>query len=379
MKHTWVLCIFLALLFLGGEVSAKNFEQIALEQRPGIVAVISLNQETASLGTGFVVNPRGYVLTNYHVIQQGDLIGVKFYNGEVYDARPVAFDEDKDIAVLKIDGVGFPTVLLGNSSELKKGEAVIAIGNPLGWEGIVTPGRIKRICYVRSSTVLCGRKPKVYDYQLIETSTPLLPGNSGGPLINSRGEIIGINTLRSNYPSVNFAVPINYAKSLLSKLEREIEGLEKPMAKSYRRNDLASTKPKGSAAIQSIWLEPNILLDGEWGLRFHVNFLIRGYVGEECSVKIFFYYTDGRKVLNQTENYTAPDRQAFVQKIFIPESAETSLQSLSLFIPYYALPPDLPLQGEIVILDPMGKKLTSKMSSPFYLSTSYLQGWIPPQ
>jgi len=377
MKKAWLLSIPLMLVLSGGGVSAKSFEQIALEQRPGIVAVISLGHQGVSLGTGFLIEARGYVLTNFHVIQQGTLIGVKFYNGDIYDAEMLTYDEDKDIAILKINGADFPTVPLGNSSQLKIGEQVIAIGNPLGQEGVVTPGRIKRVCYVRSSTVLCGRKPKKYDYQLIETSTPLLPGNSGGPLINTRGEVIGVNTLRSNYPSINFAVPINYAKNLLSQLQNGANRQEKLVAKLHRRNNAFPTKEVGNALIQSLWLEPNILLEGEMGLQFHINFLIEGYARQNCSAKIFFYYSDGHKVLNRTKDYTTADGQAFVQRSFVPEYSRSSFQDFTLFIPYYALPPDLPLFAEVVIFDPFGKRLVSQSSNPFYLSTPYLQGWLP--
>ena len=162
-------------------------------------------------GTGFIIDADGSILTNHHVIEGADRITVKLSDGRSLRARLIGSDPDTDIALIKIDGQpGLPVAPLGDSSVLRMGEWVCAIGNPLGYEHSVTVGVVSFL----------GRK--LFDASLdnyIQTDAAINFGNSGGPLINSRGEVIGINAaISSRASNIGFAVPINGATAILAQL-----------------------------------------------------------------------------------------------------------------------------------------------------------------
>ncbi len=162
-------------------------------------------------GSGFIIDADGSILTNNHVIDRAERITVKLSDGRTVRARVIGADPDTDIALIKIDGqAGLPVAPLGDSSTLRMGEWVCAIGNPLGYEHTVTVGVISFL----------GRK--LFDKSLdnyIQTDAAINFGNSGGPLINARGEVIGINAaISSRASSIGFAVPINGASAVLPQL-----------------------------------------------------------------------------------------------------------------------------------------------------------------
>jgi len=162
-------------------------------------------------GSGFIIDPDGSILTNNHVIEGAERITVKLSDGRTLRARVVGVDPDTDIALIKIDGQsGLPVAPLGDSSALRVGEWVCAIGNPLGYEHTVTVGVVSYL----------GRK--LFDASLddyIQTDAAINFGNSGGPLINARGEVIGINAaISSRASNIGFAVPINGAASAITQL-----------------------------------------------------------------------------------------------------------------------------------------------------------------
>src|SRR5262249_22236364 len=163
-------------------------------------------------GSGFLIAPDGYILTNYHVIDAAERIGVTLADGRSFRAEVVGTDPAIDVALLKITGAGeLPAAALGNSDDLRVGEWVCAIGNPLGYVHSVTAGVVSFI----------GRK--LFDASLddyIQTDAAINFGNSGGPLINARGEVIGINAaISSRANSIGFAVPINQAVAILDQLK----------------------------------------------------------------------------------------------------------------------------------------------------------------
>ncbi len=163
-------------------------------------------------GSGFIINADGSILTNDHVIEHAERITVKLADGRTFRARVIGSDPDTDIALIKIESMGapLPVAPLGDSDTLRMGEWVCAIGNPLSYEHTVTVGVVSYL----------GRK--IFDASLddyIQTDAAINYGNSGGPLINTRGEVIGINSaISSKGNNIGFAVPINGATAILSQL-----------------------------------------------------------------------------------------------------------------------------------------------------------------
>jgi serine protease Do len=189
-------------------------------------------------GSGFVIDRAGFILTNHHVIDAAERISVTLADGRSFRAEVVGSDPAIDVALLKIDGSpDLPEAPLGNSDELRVGEWVCAIGNPLGYVHSVTVGVVSFI----------GRKlfdPSLYDY--IQTDAAINFGNSGGPLINSRGEVIGINSaISSRASNIGFAVPINQAVGILAQLKASGR-----VSRGYMGVLLADVTPKFERALR---------------------------------------------------------------------------------------------------------------------------------
>ena len=165
-----------------------------------------------SLGSGFIIDKEGYIVTNNHVIEDADKIKVKLKNGKEFDAEIVGRDSNTDIALIKIKSKNNLSVLqLGDSDALKVGQWVVAIGSPFGLEHTVTAG------IVSAKGRIIGSGP--YD-DFIQTDASINPGNSGGPLINMKGEVVGINTaIIASGQGIGFAIPINHAKSIINQLK----------------------------------------------------------------------------------------------------------------------------------------------------------------
>ena len=173
-------------------------------------------QRVPSSGSGFIIDKEGRILTNNHVVRDAESIKVTLNDGRTFKARTVGTDQATDVAVIKIEGPNLPVLPLGDSDRLRIGDWAIAIGNPLGdLRGSVTVGIIS--AQGRSNLNIFGGTPDFQDF--IQTDASINFGNSGGPLCNIRGEVIGINTaINTSGQGIGFAIPINLAKHVAEQL-----------------------------------------------------------------------------------------------------------------------------------------------------------------
>jgi len=221
----------------GVQLAPVSFAPIAKQADPSVVTVNvivdqvvetwggrRMRREGKGLGTGFIVDKDGTILTNNHVVAEGgteaQAISVKLSNGKELPARVVGRDQPTDIAVIHIDpkGLDLKPLVLGDSDKIDVGDWVVAIGNPFGLEHTVSQGIISAKGRTREEVPL---DPTGF-YDFMQTDASINPGNSGGPLLNLRCEVIGINSaIRANANGVGFAIPINMVKQLLPMLLRD--------------------------------------------------------------------------------------------------------------------------------------------------------------
>src|SRR5881409_716684 len=182
-------------------------------------------------GSGFIVSPDGYILTNNHVVAGADKVTVRLYDKREFTATVVGTDPNTDVAVIRIDARNLPTVGFGNSDSTRVGEWVLAIGNPLEFNFTVTAGIVSA-----KGRLLQGLPHPSYGIQdFIQTDAAINPGNSGGPLVNIRGQVVGINSAIASetgyYAGYGFAIPINLARTVMDQLvktghvERAVMGI----------------------------------------------------------------------------------------------------------------------------------------------------------
>lgn len=180
------------------------------------------NEETLGIGSGVIVSENGYIVTNWHVAgNKYSNCYVTLENGTLYNGSVVWADSDLDLAIVKINLKGLNYMSLGDSENIKVGQAVYAIGNPIGYEfqRTVTSGIISGI---NRTIKIEDNNTAVYMENLIQTDATINPGNSGGPLINSNGEMIGINSVKiTDAEGIGFAIPINIIKPIVEKFISE--------------------------------------------------------------------------------------------------------------------------------------------------------------
>jgi serine protease Do len=168
-------------------------------------------QEQRGAGSGFIIKPDGYILTNEHVVRGAQKLTVTLFGGKKFTGKVVGVDAATDLAVVKIDAEKLPSVAMGDSDQLEPGQWVVAIGNPYGLHDTVTAGIISAL----------GRSLEDPDAHgnLIQTDAAINPGNSGGPLVDLDGQVIGINeAIVANAQSIGFAIPINTATKIVDEL-----------------------------------------------------------------------------------------------------------------------------------------------------------------
>ncbi|MFH2012099.1 MAG: DegQ family serine endoprotease [Pseudomonadota bacterium] len=251
-----------------------------------------------SLGSGFIIDEDGYILTNYHVIQGADEVKVKLSDNKEFKAEIKGKDPKTDIALIKIkSGKNLPVVKLGDSDKLEVGEWVVAIGNPFGLDHTVTAG------IVSAKGRIIGAGP--YD-NFIQTDASINPGNSGGPLINLKGEVIGINTaIIASGQGIGFAIPINMAKTLIPQLKEKgkvvrgwlgvvIQKITPDLAKSFGLKEtegaLVTDVLEGSPAEKAGIKRGDIIIEVDGEKIDEVNKLSRFIatlnVGRQAKIKI---------------------------------------------------------------------------------------------
>jgi serine protease Do len=207
------------------------------------------------VGTGFVIHPKGYILTNHHVIENADEIQVSFADDRKFSARVIGSDAKTDIALIKVEtSDDLPVAPLGDSDKLEVGEWVLAIGNPFGLHHTVTAGIVS--AKGRRDISPSGRD--IYS-DFIQTDASINPGNSGGPLLNMKGEVVGINAaINAAGQGIGFAIPVNMAKVLIPQLKErgrvvrswigiQIQPVNRRLAKSFGLDE-----PKGALVAEVI-------------------------------------------------------------------------------------------------------------------------------
>ncbi|WDT77412.1 MAG: trypsin-like peptidase domain-containing protein [Candidatus Manganitrophus sp.] len=212
--------------------------------------------EMTGAGSGVIFTPDGYILTNSHVVHQADRLEVMITDGRQFGATLIGEDPSTDLAVIRIDAFGLPYASFGNSRALRVGQLVIAIGNPLGFQSTVSTGVVSALG--RSLRGVSGRLIE----EIIQTDVPLNPGNSGGPLVDSRGRVIGVNTaIIRMAQGISFSVPIDTAKWVIPQLLRHgrvrrgllaIGGQQRPLDRRLTR----ALHLNQSHAVEVISVEP---------------------------------------------------------------------------------------------------------------------------
>ncbi len=258
-------------------------------------------RKVSSLGSGFIISEDGYILTNYHVIKDATKITITLLDGKTFNAEIIGSDQIYDIALLKIKGNKLPYAVLGDSDELEIGEWVVAIGNPYGLNFSVTAGIVSAL----------GRESKTeFGIQrMIQTDAAINKGNSGGPLINLDGEVVGINSAivsqTGGFEGASFAVPINMARSILDQLKKKgvvrrgflgvtVQTIDKDLRKGFNiegENGVVVTDViRGSAAEKAGIQVGDIILkvnDKEIKEFYDLHFTISSFApGDEVKIEL---------------------------------------------------------------------------------------------
>lgn len=214
-----------------GKTNEKSSAAFALEQGMSLPEIYERAEKSAvqvttthtsvssdsdsGLGSGFVYDPAGHIVTNNHVISHGDSLAVTFSDGTIYDAKLIGSDPYTDLAVLLVEGAPkdkFVPLPIADSTKLRIGEQVVAIGNPFGLSGSMTTGIVSGLGRLLPTNLSASNSGNTFSMpDIIQTDAAINPGNSGGPLLNSKGEVIGINTAiystTGEFTGVGFAVP----------------------------------------------------------------------------------------------------------------------------------------------------------------------------
>ncbi len=210
------------------ERSPDSVAGIAARVLPSVVSIETMSKDGGGSGSGFVIDPNGYLLTNNHVVADAITIKVILNDGREYAAKILGRDESYDLAVLKIKTTGLKALQFGDSNKVQVGDSVIAFGSPLGLSGTVTQGIIS----AKDRPVTAGDENSSTSFiSALQTDAAINPGNSGGPLVDATGAVIGVNSAIASLGSalgsqsgsigLGFAIPINQARKTADQLIRD--------------------------------------------------------------------------------------------------------------------------------------------------------------
>jgi trypsin-like peptidase len=222
------------------ENKATEWAEIVAHVRPAVVVV----ETDEGFGSGFVIKPDGIIVTNHHVVANAKAMSVKFPSGEVYrNVYLLSSDPIDDLAFLKIEAVDLPTIPLGNSNDVQVGEEVLLVGAPQGLEQTVSNGLISGIRLDEGVRVL-------------QTSAAASPGSSGGPLLNRRGEAVGVMSFKVvNGENLNFTIPINYVRGKLDTLTLSNAKAYEPLEAQAEKHRGVWVAGYGSGQFSSVYME----------------------------------------------------------------------------------------------------------------------------
>ena len=219
-----------AVMLPNGALAPLSFAPLVKATDPAVVTIFTVIDERRGgkrrrlgegLGSGFVYEPSGYILTNNHVVAQATEIVVRLADERRLPARLIGRDPATDVAILKVEVTGVTALPLGDSNMAEVGDWVMAIGNPFGLSHTVSAGILSAKGRTRGDVADLDRTGRGY-FNFLQTDTAINQGNSGGPLINLRGEVVGINTaIRANANNIGFAIPINMVKQLVPLLVKD--------------------------------------------------------------------------------------------------------------------------------------------------------------
>lgn len=240
-----------------------SFASLAKAVDPGVVTILSRAEKTfgsgrrrvlsEGLGTGFVYDATGLVLTNNHVIEGATAVQVQFATGRTFSAEVKGRDRQTDVAVLQLADAGALHALpLGDSDGIEVGDWVVAIGNPFGLSHTVSAGILSG--KGRTKDDVKGLDPSGY-FNFLQTDAAINQGNSGGPLLNLRGEVVGINTaIRANANNIGFAIPINMVKELLPILVKDGKVTRSALGISVRELDAGEAERLKRSDTKGAWV-----------------------------------------------------------------------------------------------------------------------------
>ena len=256
------------------DLESQLLENIYQRVNPAVVNIEIVSRSHAALdiidssGSGFVLDTEGHIVTNAHVVRDAEEILVTFYDGAVAEAELVGYDDYSDLAVIRVptDKATLLPVTLGDSNALHVGQRVLAIGNPFGLQGSMTEGIISALGRsLPSAQMLDARYQRYSNPSIIQVDASVNPGNSGGPLLDTYGRVIGINTaIRSDtggFQGIAFAVPVNTMKRIVPQLIQRGEA-------QYPWLGISSLPPEGGYSVAA--------LADELGLPVRYGVLVNG-------------------------------------------------------------------------------------------------------